>query len=706
MAGGLASTSLLIGFADTLTLTWTGKYSEIWDLTEKNWTNSDGQEVAWVNNSDALFNDGAESFTVRFTNNAVRANCVVFNTSGAFVITNSASKQYLYSADSIRKLGTGTLNVNPASSTLINEISAGIFVDEGSAVFTGQSLFLKIKEKPDVAFFAGTNATLHFAMRNIFGTDNFNPVIAPIVIKNGTFKASDANGHLAIGPLTLDNAEFDYSGLSGYNDKLGVMTFSGRVSFKGDSPYHILQTGFGTDSRTTAKKFCLWSDPKSEFCVDDITGDNAEDVVIGAMLADHCKQTAYTNKEDPSKNRELVMAPGGLIKTGPGTLSLTNQLNTFSGDIEVREGTLQAGPNWQLNASTLADTEAKATDHWLGCLTNENRKIIVKKGALLYFPNRNCFGTQGGITNLMPGVKVTFVFDGGVFTNFDGQGFILPNVEFSNGGSIAPGYGPANYGRFMVKEFFTVKGSIPFEWNLSNAARNNVNSMSQEALTLNGYPENVFDIADVTNDSTADATFGVPFIIGYGYFRTDTAWGDHKLEDWKFGFRKTGAGTMRIAAPKMSIKNADVPSKLASRSFNGDSKVEEGELCVDGDISLSDTVQVYAGAYLSGTGLVNNVSIAQGGGLRVRDGQKDALRIGGKLSVADGLRIEVLLADGADMRDVRAKVLAVTGEIEGAESLVSASVFVDGVSVPNIKLRLDDGALSLRYMRGTTVVIR
>ena len=127
---------------------------------------------------------------------------------------------------------------------------------------------------------------------------------------------------------------------------------------------------------------------------------------------------------------------------------------------------------------------------------------------------------------------------------------------------------------------------------------------------------------------------------------------------------------------------------------------------VDGNLSLSDTVRVYEGAYLSGTGLVNNVSIAQGGGLRVRDGQTDTLRIGGGLSVEGGLKIDVLLADGADVRDVKAKVLTVSGEIEGAESLVSASVFVDGVSVPNIKLRLDDGALSLRYMRGTTVVLR
>jgi cytoskeletal protein CcmA (bactofilin family) len=202
-----------------------------------------------------------------------------------------------------------------------------------------------------------------------------------------------------------------------------------------------------------------------------------------------------------------------------------------------------------------------------------------------------------------------------------------------------------------------------------------------------------------------DATFGIPFIIGYGYFR-DTPEGNHLVDDWKFGFRKTGLGTMRITAPRHVQSHKSTKSGRGSISINGDPKVEEGELRVDGDLSLSDTVRVYEGAYLSGTGLVNNVSIAQGGGLRVRDGQSDALRIGGDLSVEGGLKIDVLFADGADVRDVKANVLTVSGEIEGAESLVSASVFVDGVSVPNIKLRLDDGALSLRYMRGTTVVFR
>ena len=693
---GVVSILALTGSSEVLT--WTGKYSDVWDLTEKNWTNSVGEEVAFVDNSDALFDDNALCFSVRFTNNAVHAGHVVFDTAGIYSLTNNGSRQYLYSATSIRKRGNGQLNAFPQSSVLIYSLTEGIFVDEGTATFTGQQSLTYLRQRPDIVFFAGTNATLHFATRNIFNADMTETVTTPVVIKNGTFKASDINGHLKVGPIALDNSTFDFSELRGYNG-YGIMTFSGKLTFKGSTPYELLQQDFlQLDTNEKYRHFSLWSEPKTEFCVDEISGDGAEDVIIGAMLCDHC-----TNH-----NPVVMRTHGGLIKSGSGTLALTNALNTFSGDIVVQEGILQVGPNWQLNSSSLVSPSVSnsKSDHWLGCLTNKSRRIVVKSGASLYFPNRNCFGSQGGITNLCTNINITLVFDGGAFTNYEGQGFMLPNVEFSNGGSVAPGTGPNSYGRFMVKEFFTVKGNVPFEWNLSSGAHGNVSRMTQEALSINGSPENVFDIADVTDDSDPDATFGIPFIIGYGYFRSDTADGDHYIDDWKFGFRKTGLGTMRITAPKLIQTHKSTKSGRGALSINGDPKVEEGELRVDGDLSLSDTVRVYEGAYLSGTGLVNNVSIAQGGGLRVRDGQTAVLRIGGDLSVEGGLKIDVLLADGADVRDVKAKVLTVSGEIEGAESLVSASVFVDGVSVPNIKLRLDDGALSLRYMRGTTVVFR
>ena len=692
MVGGLVSTSVLTGFADTLT--WTGKYSEIWDLTEKNWTNSVGEEVAWVNNNDAVFDDTALSFTVRFTNNAVRAGNVLFATEKVYTVTNNATGQHLFFATLIKKAGSGSLLFHPATHILLNQLGVGFFCEGGEAEFSLPNS-LRTFSYVSTNVFSAENSTIRFSNRNMFSSDVTKPLTMPVTVKNGSFVVSDPNGHLMIGPLTLDNSTFDFSGLRGYNG-YGIMTLSGKLTFKGTTPYELLQESFlQVNENKNIRHLSLWSDPKTEFCVDDITGDPAEDVTVGTKLSEHCTVS--------SKNQTPLYAPGGLLKTGTGTLALTNTQNVFSGDIEVREGTLQVGPNWQLNANIMSGTPA---NHWLGCLTNENRRLIVKNGALLYFPNRNCFGTQGSITNLCKDINVTLVFDGGVFTNHSGQGFILPNIEFSNGGAVAPGSGPSNYGRFMVKEKIAVRGTVPFFWNLSSQ-NISASAKSQEALTLNGYPENEFEIENVTGNSEVDATFGVPFIIGYGFFRVSG--GNHLLDDWKFGFRKTGEGTMRITAPKLSCDCNDndvTASGLACRSFNGDPKILEGTLQVDGNLSLSDTVRVSEGAYLSGTGLVNNVSIAQGGGLRVRDGQKDALRIGGNLSVADGIKIDVLLADGADVRDVRAKVLTVTGEIEGVESLVSASVFVDGVSVPNIRLRLEGKELSLRYMRGTAVVIR
>lgn len=684
---GVVSILALTGFSEVLT--WTGKYSDVWDRTEKNWKNENGEEVAFVNSSDAVFDDSAASFMVRFTNNKVRAANILLNTERIYTITNDANAGYLFSATSIRKTGSGSLLFRPCSGILLNELSTGFFSEGGEVEFSGQTSLNKFSYAESV--FSAENSTLRFVTRNIFSSDMTKPLTAPIIVKSGRFIASDSNGHLMIGPLTLDNATFDYSGLRGYNG-YGIMTFSGKLTFKGSTPYELLQESFlDVDVNENWRHFSLWSEPKTEFCVDDITGDEAEDVTVGAKLSNHC-----------TNHNPVVTVPGGLLKTGAGTLALTNSSNVFCGDIEVREGVLQVGPNLHLNGNSQA-IDPKC--HWLGCLTNDNRKIIVKEDALLYLPNRNCFGTQGDITNLCKGINITLVFDGGIFTNHSTQGFLLPNLEFSNGGLVAPGIGPDNYGRFMVKEKIAVRGKVPFFWDLSGSNLDDT-SKSREALVLNGCPENVFEIEDVTGDREIDATFGVPFMIGYGFFRQDVANRNHSLDDWKFGFKKTGGGTMRITAPKVQVKSSKTASGFASHSFNGDPKVLEGELRVDGDLSLSDTVRVYEGAYLSGTGLVNNVSIAQGGGLRVRDGQTDVLRVGGDLSVESSFKIDVLLADGADVRDVKANVLTVSGEIEGAESLVSASVFVDGVSVPNIKLRLDDGALSLRYMRGTTVVFR
>ena len=258
----------------------------------------------------------------------------------------------------------------------------------------------------------------------------------------------------------------------------------------------------------------------------------------------------------------------------------------------------------------------------------------------------------------------------------------------------------------MVREKFKVTGSVPFEWMPSTAALSNISTMSKESLSLNGYPENIFEIDDVTGDAEADATFGVPFIIAYGYFRPENEWGNHQLDDWAFGFKKTGAGTMRIAAAKYWRTAANTVSGLHSCNFNGDAKVNEGTLQIDGDISLSDTVRVAAGAYLSGTGVVNNVALASGGGLRVPSRQKNPLRAEGNLTVAGDLVVAVDLLAGASVQDVKADVLTVAGSVTGGGNVAGATVLVNGVATPAVVARLQGSTLSVRFLRGTSVIIR
>lgn len=680
-------------------LTWTGRYSQKWNTTEKNWIDGQGNETLFTAGADVLLDDTAAETTVFIDATLTAGTVVVSNTTAkTYLITNTASASTLKQIAAFRKKGDGRLVFSAGKGATVRDFGAGLFVEKGEACFDGPNQLSYYAEKPDGVLFAGTNATLRLASRNMFNTSYTDPVTTPISIVHGSLIVEDkptVNGQLKIGPVSFDNGTFDYSGLNGYSQYLGVMTLSGKLSFTGDVPYEILKSGMSQLGNASYKKVHLWSGAGTEFEVADITGDGAEDLTVDVQLVDQ----SLNSKADEK-------SPGCLVKTGAGTLAITNANNTFTGDIEVREGVLQVGPNWQLNGSNMTKTPTDCLAHWIGELTNENRKIVVKAGASLYLPNRNCFGTQSGITNLMKDVNLTFVFDGGTFTNMDGQGFLLPNVTFANGGSIAPGKGAANYGRFMVKERFRVTGTAPFEWQPSDDAKSSASKMGYEALSLNGEPENVFEIDDVTGDAEADATFGVPFIIGFGYFRTDTAFGNHLLNDWQFGFTKTGQGTMRIAAAKYQNKISSTPSGFQSRGYNGDSKINEGTLQVDGDISLSDTVRIAAGAFLAGTGIVNNVSIAAGGGLRVPFRQTQQLRIQGDLSVGESPEVDVIVPDGQSVRDVKANILSVAGTVTGGENFAGAVVKVDGVPVPNARVEFSGGVLRVRYCRGTSVYLR
>ena len=688
----VAVTLALVGsLATSAALKWTGKYSSNWNTTEYNFVNESGNEALFTSSSvspvDVIFDDSAVRKTVLVAEGGAAMyarNVVVSNETSVYTFTNTASSQCLMSVVSFRKKGAARLDFRSGGGQIVRDFGDGLYVEKGEFAFYNPGALGKYATKETGVLYVGANATLRLGARNIYNSGYFDRITTPTEVHGGTLVLSDVvNGQCKIGPVLFDNGTFDYSGLNGYNQTLGVANFSGKLTFRGDTPYYWLQSGFSTEGSPKTKLFGLWDGEGTEFDVADITGDEAPDLVIGAKLGNHA-----TNNVDTAPT-----LPGVLVKSGAGTLALTNSANTFSGNIEVRGGTLQAGPDWPQGGPAA----------WLG-VSDVERTITVKSGAKLYLTSRNLFGNMNGQSGITNGtaLKLSFVFDGGVLAGRAGEAFLMPDMTFANGGSIAPEYGMNGYGRFMVKENFRVTGNAPFRWPLKGYS--NVSQLSGQALSLNGYPENVFYVEDVTGDSAVDAYFDVPFIIGYGFFRSNV--GNHQLSDWSFGFTKTGAGTMRMSAPSVSISATDTVSGLSLRSFNGDAKVNAGTLQVDGNISLSDTVRVAAGAYLAGTGTVNNVALAAGGGLRVSHRQSDPLVVKGDFTAASPVVVAINLPLGADARDIKANILTVEGELTGGANIANATVLVNGEALPAVKMHLSDKTVSLRYNRGTAVIIR
>jgi len=680
------------------TLYWTGSSSDKWNLTAENFVVKDAQPptpVAFVNGDDVIVDDDHAVIKTIFLNYLqLNPNTVVVDTASTVIFTNMnySAECFGWDVQSFTKKGTGKLVFTDCHTSGGNRIAVtigpgGLQVLEGEVEYQKRLLLADCATKVASTISVADGATLRFSKAAMFGfAGNITtPVTIGISIdKGGTFILSDPVNQVAtLGPLTFNDGDaFDYSEFKGYSEVtkpkyFGALIFTDKVTLNGtDTSYEwTLDKSDYPDNM----KINIWDG--MEFEVADTTGDDGVDFTLGLQVCDR----VLTNN--------AVTLPSGFIKSGAGTMALTNATSKFTGDIDIRGGILQVGPNGPYNASS--------NHTYIGSYV-DGRSVTVRSGASLYLPNRNCFGTQSGITNF--GVGMTFVFDGGALTNQAGQGFLLPDLVFKNGGKIAPGTGADAYGRFMCKEHFKVLGTVPFEWNLSAET---TAAASGEALSLNGYPRNIFTIEDVTGDSDVDATFGVPFIIANGFFRKDVATGSNVLSDCAFGFTKRGAGTMRYTAAAYSQKNNNNPGGYSFSPYNGNTDVEEGTLLMDGDIAFSDTVNVSNGAFFGGSGIVSNVSFAAGAGFKVRTAAPGHLTAKGDVAFGANGVIDIISPE--DKPEITTlDLIKIEGTVSGADNLDNWVVAING-EVPlssSLVVGVYGDMLRVRCVRGTLIRLR
>ena len=206
-------------------------------------------------------------------------------------------------------------------------------------------------------------------------------------------------------------------------------------------------------------------------------------------------------------------------------------------------------------------------------------------------------------------------------------------------------------------------------------------------MSLNGGLRTTFDVADVTGDAAADVTIDMPVM-------------QHQNATTDHGFVKTGEGTLCL-----TFTNGW--SGATKRPFKGDAVVSNGTLRVDNNISASHAVVVEAGGFLSGTGTVNNVSVAAGGGFAATAGQKGMLTIAGDATVPATGVVEIANPRGMDTNRILVKFATVAGTLTIPDDLSGWTVKVDGVTMPpGFALLRQGNTLVAGCVQGTMVIFR
>lgn len=599
---------LLVGRLFAADLVWTGAADGKWG-SGVNWTNSVGAAVSFVANDNVLFDNSAAQRWIDLSA-TLTVGDIRFDHAGDYSVTN-ASGGKISSAKSFVKRGSGTLYLRSTGHAYTNDVR----IEGGEIVTTlpnggGDSPLGRTSVKRQI--YVGDGAALRFLQRNTMGGGDTASAQAEIFVDQGGI-FSISGGVNTVGSLTLNGGAFTFhNGLSG---DWGVFKVCQRMTFTGSMPY-VLETNAYANCFIN-----LNHSPKTTFHVENITGDTAPDVTFKL----------------PFKNT-LNQPASGWIKTGGGTMEIISRYSNFSGDVEIREGTVVLNsPDWGGN-----------TDY--SPLGNPliDRRISVFTNAVLQLKMRNSLSGATATNQLKAEIEI------------DHGTLLLGDVAAVKGvntiGSLTLRNGTLNYtnmyndayGFLKICQRFRLAGTVPYVFEGS--------SDSGCFMILNASPTVVFDVEEITGDASPDATFGFPL---------------KNQQVYSAGLIKDGAGAMRMTAVS---------------TYTGDTIISNGVLRVDGGLASSGVI-VNSGGWLGGTGSVQNVTVAVGGGFDVKQGQEKPLAIGGSLTLEGAGVVRIQNPESLPGSAIRVVLAEVAGGITGGENADLWAVEVEGVA-PSVNYRL------------------
>ena len=518
------------------------------------------------------------------------------------------------------KMGAGTLVFGKASSTFRRDavISNGTLrLTAGSARIGNAASALGSTVTPHTIYIE-KDATLQLMKSDLFGQFYNNPSGVCIHVRGGTLLQTTNQLTNTFGPLVLEDATLAYG--SGVNSSGRWPTFGfSDVTFKGSQAY-ILKS-------VNNSYFAFGMNGMSDLRVEKIVSDGAysavtPDVVISNAIHD-CALT-WTNDEVTYGPRASTFR-----KTGPGVLRLANVDNTFTGDVEINEGvvTLAVKGTSYANAPKSGPLSNLMTDRTI---------TVCGSGELYYDDKYQLCHPCADIEASLVVSNGTVRFKSGAFNAWPTVKFYDANLVYENGfGNLNIGDSDA-WGLWVFRYPVTFDGtrtlSLPSKGSNARISLGYSSDHSEDedgGLTYH-HGRTEFFVKEMTGDANIDVEIGMD-IQSLPYWTSSNNQGK-KNDRYRCGLLKTGPGTLRLGG------------KFTCPEIT---RINAGALVFDGTLAEQQSgwgksaMHVQSGAYLGGTGTVENVTIEAGGGFTSAIGHAGALKINGSVTLPQDRVVKV-----------------------------------------------------------------
>ena len=570
-----------------------------------------------------------------------------------------------------KKTGSGSMIWPSVSRELPN---GDVDIVEGTVYYPNQQGVLP---NTDATYTVGEDATLVLPMRNQLAPTDWPAGIyqKPICkVNGGTLRLGGENGQggednygftYLFKELYLENAKLDVRLVgvgTGTTMQNGTLMFGSLLSLKGTNAYEFVKTG-----NSPGAEYHLFAGD-TEFRVDDMTGDDRPDATFKVAFRDFVDQRVTSSAKT---------ARSGFSKTGAGTMVLSDCMGTFTGDVDIREGTLL------LDKDNYSDSDfGYLSVSYLGT-GNADKTITVESGATLAINRLDMLRywgdgkpAEGGANHFV--VKGTLKLGDGALNLFTDLAVENGNIVLGDGYN---GTKRGHFGNFAVSREFAVRGTKPVV--LAPAEGGTHQGM------LMGHTNIVFNVANVTGDGADDLRMELPLIRPQ----------QPTLNSYRWGFTKRGAGTMRLSAT--SIEGNGTPQ--------GWIYVEEGTLMTDTSAELAwvQSVNVSSGAAVGGPGEIKDLNLAEGAGLGCAYGQTSPLHVKGACVLPRNGFVDIAVPAGTPLETIKVDVIvpktasdSVTGDVSGW------TVRINGQVSPDFHLSFANGRLRAAYNKGMAVIVR